>query len=320
MEVPLRRRENIVYNEHDNLFLGNLTYKISFDDPYNDFLMILHIANLVKELMIKNIHSRKREIYYTDVELFNKSQNFSNKAIESLVVLLGTRRKCLNIVAHPKSFCLGRLQIRDSGEILDLYKLGKCGWSITPFLDKVEILQSDAEFILVLENDYPLLEEKKIDVLEKIPCIIITGRGVPDIATREFLKKLVTELKIPVYGLCGTDPYAIEIMLTYSLGSVATAHETPWLAVNNFYWLGMYPEEVKSLPIRHKFNASQADFEKAKDMLSRPYIQKRQDLLFQIEQFLEIKKKINLRYLLKSKDLFDNYILEKIQNGNLIKI
>lgn len=41
----------------------------------------------------------------------------------------------------------------------------------------------------------------------KYPCVVITAKGQPDVATRLFLKKLKTTLKIPVLGLVDSDPY-----------------------------------------------------------------------------------------------------------------
>lgn len=41
----------------------------------------------------------------------------------------------------------------------------------------------------------------------KYPCIVITAKGQPDVATRLFLKKLKTTLQIPVLGLVDSDPY-----------------------------------------------------------------------------------------------------------------
>jgi meiotic recombination protein SPO11 len=41
----------------------------------------------------------------------------------------------------------------------------------------------------------------------RFPCIVITGKGQPDVATRLFLKKLKAELKIPILGLFDSDPW-----------------------------------------------------------------------------------------------------------------
>ena len=60
--------------------------------------------------------------------------------------------------------------------------------------------------LFVLINVWVFL--KCIDLLaSRFPCIIITGKGQPDIATRKFLRKLKMELKIPVLALVDSDPH-----------------------------------------------------------------------------------------------------------------
>ena len=47
------------------------------------------------------------------------------------------------------------------------------------------------------------------------PCIIVTAKGQPDVATRLFLRKLKQTLKIPVLGLVDSDPYGLKILSVY---------------------------------------------------------------------------------------------------------
>jgi len=53
---------------------------------------------------------------------------------------------------------------------------------------------------------------------KRFPCIIITAKGQPDVATRLFLKKLKTELNIPVLALVDSDPYGLKILSVYMSG------------------------------------------------------------------------------------------------------
>lgn len=47
------------------------------------------------------------------------------------------------------------------------------------------------------------------------PCIIVTAKGQPDVATRLFLRKLKQTLKIPVLALVDSDPYGLKILSVY---------------------------------------------------------------------------------------------------------
>jgi DNA topoisomerase VI subunit A len=322
LEIPLRRRENIVYNDHWNLFLGKLVERIELGDIHNKFIQILRIAEIVKSILEKDVYATKREIYYNDTYLF-KDQRFSDRDIQNLSNLLGIRRKCLNIVASTKGACIGRLKIRDTttGYLIDLEKLGTGGWSISPFLDRLEILESDAEFILVCEKDSALIRLSELGFWKEIPCILVTGKGMPDLATREFLKNLVSKFHIPIFGLADSDPYGLEIMLTYSLGSVATASETPWTVLNNFYWLGLFPDEVAQIPKKCHLKASKMDLLKAQEMIKRPYIRKHEKIMKLLNKFLELGKKAEIHSLATYEpDYLTKYIVEKIETDQLIKI
>ncbi len=54
--------------------------------------------------------------------------------------------------------------------------------------------------------------------LQNNPLLII-GRGSPDLATRMFLKRLEAEFNLPMFALVDADPYGLEIVCTYALGS-----------------------------------------------------------------------------------------------------
>ena len=45
----------------------------------------------------------------------------------------------------------------------------------------------------------------------KYKCIVITGKGQPDVATRLFLHKIRAQLKLPVLALVDSDPYGLKV-------------------------------------------------------------------------------------------------------------
>lgn len=63
-------------------------------------------------------------------------------------------------------------------------------------------------------------------VLQKYPCIVITAKGQPDVATRLFLRKLKATLKIPVLGLVDADPYGLKILSVYMSGSKSMSYDS----------------------------------------------------------------------------------------------
>lgn len=129
---------------------------------------------------------------------------------------------------------------------------------------------SDARFVLVIEKDgvfQRLLEDGFADAAR---CIMVTGKGFPDLATRAFVKKLQvcprnvqrfpphthcththalhartlmhflpqTALGVPVYGLADYNPYGLALLLTYKVGSARMGFEASKYAAD-VKWLGL---------------------------------------------------------------------------------
>jgi len=49
--------------------------------------------------------------------------------------------------------------------------------------------------------------------------LLVTGKGYPCLATREFLVALLRQFDLSFYGLFDYDPYGIEIYSVYKYGS-----------------------------------------------------------------------------------------------------
>ena len=80
-------------------------------------------------------------------------------------------------------------------------------------------IRSDAQFILVVEKDAAFMRLAEDRFYNSYPCIIITGKGQPDVATRLFLKRLSESLNIPVLGLVDADPSGLKIISVYMQGA-----------------------------------------------------------------------------------------------------
>jgi len=91
---------------------------------------------------------------------------------------LGCTRTSLHVVASDKGLVVGRIQYTEDGDYID------CTKNIT----------SDAEFILLVEKEAAYMRLAEDRFYNKYPCIIITGKGQPDVATRLFLRKLRDQL------------------------------------------------------------------------------------------------------------------------------
>jgi len=105
---------------------------------------------------------------------------------------------------------------------------------------------SDAQFIVVVEKEgiYARLAEDCF--FDKVPCIVVTGKGVPDLATRACVRVLSSTLSIPVLGLCDCNPYGLGVLMAYRQGGKLTTVSSH-LYSSDIRWLGLRPSQVAKI-------------------------------------------------------------------------
>jgi meiotic recombination protein SPO11 len=322
-EIPSRSSSNIVWDEiRDLLLLGDKVIKRPFHSLASvlDSTRLMRLIEIVHELLMKDMHATKREIYYTDVDLF-EDQKYSDKIIEDLSAMLKVIRNSTHIVASAKGACIGRLKIRDSGDEIDLTR-GSGGWSISPFLDRIEIVESDAEFILVVEKDAALIRLSEAKWWNDYPCIILTGKGSADIATRMFLRLLSKELDLPSFCLVDSDPYGHYIYSVYLRGSKRLGYESPFLATPNLNLIGVLSRDLDqyNIPKKCRLRMSKADIKRTEEMLKEPFVQNNLNWVEDLELMLKLRRKAEIQALSSHgfEYLTDNYLPTKLSTGDWI--
>lgn len=107
-----------------------------------------------------------------------------------------------------------------------------------------QISSRNAKCILVIEKEgvYTRLSEDRF--YDRYPCILVTGKGVPDLATRALVYTLHTELGLPVYGLCDCNPYGIGVLQTYRRGSARMGLDGTERYGVPIQWVGLRPSQV----------------------------------------------------------------------------
>ncbi len=122
------------------------------------------------------------------------------------------------MVASEKGVVVGRLTYREDGDLIDCQRMGVGGKAIPPNVDKVLLnmylcltvnatdcssliiiktclrtdnnccqvtdIQSDALFILLVEKDAAFMRLAEDRFYNTYPCIILTAKGQPDVASR----------------------------------------------------------------------------------------------------------------------------------------
>ncbi|MFX1377837.1 MAG: hypothetical protein ACFFA4_01980 [Promethearchaeota archaeon] len=324
IHLPARTSSNIIWDEeNDLLLLGEQIVEKQFHTLTSvaDITRLMRVLEIVNELLGKDIHATKREIFYTDVKLFTEQKN-SDKTIEDVATMLYTTRNATHIVASAKGMCVGRLRIRDRNDIIDLEGLGSGGWMISPMLDNIEIIESDAEFILVVEKDAAMIRLAEDRFWRKYPCIILTAKGAADIATRMFLKRLSKELKLPVFSLVDSDPYGHYIHSVYLRGSKRLSYESPFLATPNIKLLGVLTRDLDkyNIPEEVRLPMKPMDIKRTKELLNEDFVKKNKHWETDLKLALKIKKKAEIQALSQHgfEFLTNIYLPEKLTTGDWI--
>ena len=324
IELPSRASTNIIWDEeNDLLLLGKQIMEKQFHSLSSvaDMTRLMKVLEKVNELLIKDLHATKREIYYSAVQLFGDQKN-SDKTIEDVATMLYTTRNSTHIVASAKGSCIGRLRIRDRNDIIDLEGLGSGGWTISPMLDNIEILESDAEFILVLEKDAAMIRLSESRFWKKYPCIILTAKGAADIATRMFLRKLSKDLNLPVFTLVDSDPYGHYIHSVYLRGSKRLSYESPFLATPNIKLLGVLTRDLEKYKIPNdcRIPMNQTDIKRTKELLGEDFVKKNKEWETDLKLALNLKIKAEIQALstFGFEFLTDRYLPEKLTTGDWI--
>ncbi|KAA8495293.1 DNA topoisomerase 6 subunit A [Porphyridium purpureum] len=299
--VPSRSASNQMYiAELDRIVLKDKATARNFASQatVRKAAITVRILQLVHELCKKGIHVTKRDLFYTDVKLF-KSQTESDDVLNDIACMVGCTRTSLSVVASEKGIVIGRVQFREAGDEIDCTRMGVGGKAIPPFTDKITEIRSDAEFILLVEKDAAFMRLAEDRFYNRCPCIIITAKGQPDVATRLFLKRLKNTLNIPILGLVDSDPYGLKILSVYMSGSKNMSYDSANLTTPDIKWLGVRPSDLDryNIPEQCRLPMSEHDIRTGKEMLQEEFISSNEAWARELEMMVKRKEKAEIQAL-----------------------
>jgi meiotic recombination protein SPO11 len=323
-DVPTRNSSNVLYvPELDRIVLQSKTTDRSFTAvaSVRKAAIMARVLQLVYDVLRKGIHVTKRDLFYTDVKLF-RDQAESDVILDDVAAMLGCTRTSLHVVASDKGIVVGRLQFRDDGDLIDCTRMGIGGKAIPPFIDKITDIRSDAQFILLIEKEAAFMRVAEDRFYNKYPCIVITAKGQPDVATRLFLKKLKATLGIPVLGLVDSDPYGLKILSVYMSGSKNMSYDSASLTTPDIKWLGVRPSDLDKykIPEQCRLPMTANDIKTGTEMMKEDFIRSNPAWLKELELMVKTKEKAEIQSL-SSFDfqyLTQVYLPKKIAQGDWI--
>ncbi|KAG8386028.1 hypothetical protein BUALT_Bualt03G0106400 [Buddleja alternifolia] len=284
--------------------------------------VLLRVLLIVQQLLQENKHGSKRDIYYMHPSVF-KEQSVVDRAINDICILLQCSRHNLNVVSVGNGLVMGWLRFTEAERKFDCVNCPNTAHHIPVRVEDVEDMISVAEYILIVEKESVFQRLANDQFCRHNHCIVITGRGYPDVPTRRFLRLLMETLHLPVYCLVDCDPYGIDILTTFRFGSMQMAYDSKSLRLPEIRWLGAFPSDCKKyqLPLQCLLPMTAEDKQKARGMLDRCYMERevpnwRSELQLMLDR--GVKFEIEALSACSLSFLSENYLPSKIQEGAYI--
>ena len=322
--VPTRSSSNQIYiPELDRIVLADKVSHRQFTNTstVRKTTITTRVMQLVHQIIGKGIHVTKRDLFYTDVKLFS-DQSESDNVLDDVACMVGCTRSSLNVVASEKGVVVGRIRFKDDGDLIDCTRMGVGGKAIPPYTDRITEMESDAKFILLVEKDAAFMRLAEDRFYNKYPCIILTAKGQPDVATRMFLKKMKAELQLPVLGLVDSDPYGLKILSVYMSGSKNMSYDSAGLTTPDIKWLGVRPSDLEkyNIPQQCRLAMKETDIKTGRDMLEEDYIKKNPLWHQELQLMLKSKEKAEIQALstFGFQYLTQVYLPKKLRQGDWI--
>ncbi|KAG2032460.1 Spo11/DNA topoisomerase VI subunit A [Suillus americanus] len=283
------------------------------------FAQILRVMDFAHQALVDNVPLTKRDMYYKDVPLF-KTQGTVDRLVDDLAVTLDLERADLKIRAASKGLICGTgltihllegefIYINDlegtlipTGETIERFELnGDISWVLV--VEKEAVFQTLCRFQFASHQSLPG------------PGLIITGKGYPDVATRQLVKTLSDNLPahIPIVALVDGDAYGLDILSVYKYGSHSLRHENKKLAAQRIEWLGIWASEIADLEIDLDtlIPITLHDEKKALAVLSRPtdVVPTKWRQVKELTRMLHVRRKAEIEILSSSSNQKSNSLI-----------
>ena len=153
----------------------------------------------------------------------------------------------------------------------------------------------------------------------KYPCVMITGKGQPDVATRMFVRQLKETLRIPVLALVDSDSYGVNILSVYMHGSQNMAYDSSNLTTPDIKWLGVRPSDLDRLqiPEQCRLPMTDKDISHCKSLLKESWLLSKPEWKKEVELMLAtgVKAEIQALSSFGFQYLTEVYLPLKLQTG-----
>jgi DNA topoisomerase-6 subunit A len=334
VEIPIRSLANVKFNQKKRLIeLGSQKQKRYFFNVgmAKKFMQTFLVSDACKELIDSGKTTSIRDLYYITKHTIGdtkqntfEEQDESDPVIEDLEVALDALREELHLFASRKGSMVGPITIRDSGDTIDLRRMGSGGWAVPSIVEEnvIEFVRHEAKYILLIEKDAVWTRFNEDKFWKRQKCIILQGGGQPPRGVRRLVQRLHSELKLPVYVLVDNDPWGFYIYSVMKQGSINLAYESMRMAVPDARFIGLssFDKLTYKLPSNVAIKMDDGDVSRAKQMLAYPWFQAKQ-WQEEIQEMVKSGQKFELEALSRRGISFitEEYLPKKLKDKDWLE-
>jgi DNA topoisomerase-6 subunit A len=281
----VRSLANVSWSEKRRLVeLGNQKQKRYFFNVSmaKKFMQTFLVSEACKELIDSGKTTSIRDLYYVTKHTIGdtkqntfEEQEESDPIIEDLEVTVDALREELHLFADPKGAMVGPITVVDSGDTIDLRRMGSGGWAVPSIVEEnvVTFRKHEAKYVLLVEKSAVWKRFNEDKFWKRNSCIIVHGGGQPPRGVRRLVQRLHSELKLPVYVLVDNDPWGFYIYSVLKQGSINLAYESMRMAVPaaRFVGLSSFDKDKYQLPNNVSIKMNDGDSNRARQMLAYPW-------------------------------------------------
>uniref|UniRef100_A0A7E4ZZ65 DNA topoisomerase (ATP-hydrolyzing) n=1 Tax=Panagrellus redivivus TaxID=6233 RepID=A0A7E4ZZ65_PANRE len=273
----------------------------------------VRLLELIQKMILTRSHATKRDLFYKHKSLFG-TQNYVDRLVTDICNFLDATRDELFILSCSRGSVMGPLTLCTSTGIIN------CEPTPTSIANNFSYaaMRTTADYVLIVEKDtifQRLIDENFFDHFPRV--VLVTGRGFPDFATRQFLKRVHDDLRLPMYTFMDCDPHGLHIAMTYKYGSASKKVQIEGgddaVTLKNLQHIGLLPSQMNDLlgPLqRLPFNRT--DFNKIHMVIDRSKEVGDTSMLYEAETLAQCREKVELEALhAHSPHFIIDYLLQR---------
>ncbi|CAN6320671.1 unnamed protein product [Urochloa humidicola] len=284
------------------------------------------LMNVILHILEHDIVLRIRSLYYLYPHLHVLRMDSSGKPISSdrqiaiinetvsdICLYLEITRESLNLFASPQGLIAGPVLLFSDGKLRVNCNLGGPSGCLIPsesvFINRID--ETDRiPFVLVVEKETVFHYLSDHGFVEKHNCILVTGKGQADLATRILLRKMRDHFKgMPFYCMVDANSYGVNIFCTYRFGSEERSYDSLCLTVPDLEYIGLNLEDVAEA---NRTEMTDVELNTVSNLLNKDYVASVESLRRSLTVMQDSKSKADIEMIMADINIED-YILSQIK-------